>query len=87
MCVCESDLIKMKLHLITRRYYPGIKYNEEVLGQIADDLGIALEREIRDLPEPQQAELATRVYDGLSAVAAAPEDARTTRPKGHTTPA
>jgi|GEM_PF-3071137 len=69
MCVCESDLIKMKLHLIARRYYPGIKYNEAVLGQAAEDLGVAFEKEIRDLPEPEQAELATRVYDRLAEAA------------------
>ncbi|HKJ87032.1 MAG TPA: hypothetical protein VKA48_00740 [Gammaproteobacteria bacterium] len=65
MCVCESDLIKMKLHLITRRHYPGIKYNEEALGRIADDLGIRFEREIRSLEPDQQADLAATVFNGL----------------------
>ncbi|MEF8793740.1 hypothetical protein [Thiohalorhabdus sp.] len=74
MCVCESDLIKMKLHLITRRYYPGIKYNEAVLGQFAQDLGIAVEREIRQLPEPEQADLAARVYDRLADAGSAPPE-------------
>lgn len=74
MCVCESDLIKMKLHLITRRYYPGIKYNEAVLGQFAQDLGIATEREVRVLPEPEQADLAARLYDRLAEAGSAPAE-------------
>jgi len=73
MCVCESDLIKMKLHLITRRYYPGIKYNEAILGRFADDLGIAFEKEIRDLAEPEQADLAAKVYDRLAEATPPPE--------------
>ena len=73
MCVCESDLIKMKLHLITKRYYPGIKYNEAILGQFADDLGIAFEKEIRDLAEPEQADLAAKVYDRLAEATPPPE--------------
>lgn len=73
MCVCESDLIKMKLHLITKRYYPGIKYNEAVLGQFADDLGIAFEKEIRDLDEAKQADLAAKVYDRLAEATPPPE--------------
>ncbi|HKJ71297.1 MAG TPA: hypothetical protein VKA55_06055 [Gammaproteobacteria bacterium] len=89
MCVCESDLIKMKLHLITRRYYPGIKYNEAVLGQFADDLGIAFEKEIRDLGEPEQADLATRVYERLSEAASGDRTvaAEAGRTRGSTTPA
>ncbi|KPV40403.1 hypothetical protein AN478_06275 [Thiohalorhabdus denitrificans] len=70
MCVCESDLIKMKLHLITRRYYPGIKYNEEALGRVADDLGIRFEREIRDLDTDRQADLAATVLNALPESAA-----------------
>jgi hypothetical protein len=81
MCVCESDLIKMKLHLITKRYYPGIKYNEAVLGQFADDLGIAFEKEIRDLPEPDQADLAARAYERLSEAAAPAGDAARGEPR------
>ncbi|MFA9460757.1 hypothetical protein [Thiohalorhabdus methylotrophus] len=65
MCVCESDLVKMKLHLITRRHYPGIRYNEEALGRIAKNLGIRFEREIRDLDGEQQADLAAAVFLGL----------------------
>ncbi|MFP4560477.1 MAG: hypothetical protein ACLFRB_07595 [Thiohalorhabdus sp.] len=79
MCVCESDLIKMKLHLITRRYYPGIKYNEAALGQVADDLGIRFEREIRDLDTDRQADLAATVLNALPESAAGPS--RTTGKK------
>lgn len=65
MCVCESDLVKMKLHLITRRYYPGIRYNDEALGRVAEDLGIRFEKSIRDLPPEEQADLAATVYHCL----------------------
>jgi transposase len=65
MCVCESDLVKMKLHLITRRYYPGIKYNEQALGRVAEDLGIRYEKSIRNLPPAEQADLAATVYHCL----------------------
>jgi len=84
MCVCESDLIKMKLHLITRRYYPGITYNDAILGQFAEALGIRAEREIRDLPEPDQADLATQVYDHLAGAGSAREEV-TTRSKAKPT--
>lgn len=85
MCVCEGDLIKMKLHLTTRRYYPGIKYNEAVLGQFAQDLGIATEREVRVLPEPEQADLATRVYDRLVETGSAPSEEPAVRSTGKAT--
>ncbi len=65
MCVGESELLRMKLHLITRRYYPGIKYDHEALGLIAEELGIGLEREIRTLSPAAQAKLAAWVYDRL----------------------
>lgn len=89
MCMCESDLVKMKLHLITRRYYPGVKYNEPILGRIADELGIVYEKAIRDLPEPEQADLAARVYDRLSEASGAPAGTApaSSRSRGDTTPA
>ena len=65
MCVCEHDLVRMKLHLITRRFYPGIKYNEDALGRVAEDLGIRFEKAIRDLPPAEQADLAAAVYNSL----------------------
>lgn len=67
MCVSEGELIRMKLHLITRRYYPGIRYQEEALGQIAEELGIRSETQVRDLSPGEQAEVASRVYDRLPA--------------------
>ena len=76
MCVCERDLVRMKLHLITRRYYPGIKYNEEALGRAAADLGIQFEKSIRDLPPEAQADLAATVFNCLPESAARSERPR-----------
>lgn len=65
MCLFESDMLTLKLHFLTRRYYPGIKYHIPALTQAAGDFGIRDAKQIASLSEQECRRIAARVLHYL----------------------
>lgn len=65
MCLFESDMLTLKLHFLTRRYYPGIKYHVPALTQAADEFGIRDTKQIATLSEQECRRIAAHVLRHL----------------------
>jgi hypothetical protein len=78
MCFCESDLINMMIHVKTRQRYPGIKFHESSLAQVAQEFGFRNSTEVKNMPEEGLARLAARVLDCLPPQACPPVPAAQT---------
>lgn len=65
MCLFEIDMLTMKLHFLTRRYYPGIKYHAPALAQAAGEFGIRNANQVAALNEQERRRIAARVLHYL----------------------
>ncbi len=65
MCFCECDIINVKIHLAGKEKYPGIKYNNEVLTQVAEHFGFKWSTEVDALSQEQRSELADQLIQSL----------------------
>jgi hypothetical protein len=67
MCFCESDAVKILIHVKTRQRYPGIAFHEETLARVAAEFGIESTQRIRQMCEEELQILAAAVLRYLPA--------------------
>lgn len=77
MCFCESDAIKILIHIKARRRFPGIRFDDAALTRTAAAFHITRTADIRSMTEPVLAELSQTLLRFLPADACPPGDLRT----------
>ena len=65
MCFGEQDMVNLKLFFAARRRYPGIRYHEETLQDVAREHGIGRESEVKALGPADLDELAADLVRAL----------------------
>jgi hypothetical protein len=65
MCFCECDIVNVKIHLRSKRLYPGIKYDHESLSTVAEEYGFKWSTEVDALPEAAIPPMAARLLELL----------------------
>ena len=53
MCFCLSDAINVLIHVKARKRYPGIKFHEPSLKQVAAQFGITHTDQVRAMQDSQ----------------------------------
>ncbi|MDA8361059.1 MAG: hypothetical protein M0Z44_03550 [Gammaproteobacteria bacterium] len=53
MCFCESDAVRILIHIKTRKQFPGIDFNESALSRTAARLHITQTAQIRKMSPSQ----------------------------------
>ena len=72
MCFCESDSVNIMIQLKTRERYPGVKYHEPTLAQVADEFGIKHYSELKRMSGEELSRIAARVLQYLPPEACPP---------------
>lgn len=53
MCFCESDAVNVLIHVKARKRYPGIKYHEASLRQVAKEFQLVSTFQIHAMSDPE----------------------------------
>ena len=72
MCFCETDAVNIMIHVKTRQRYPGVKFHEPTLAQVAQEFGIRQSTAIKHMSEEELARIAARVLHYLPPEACPP---------------
>ncbi len=75
MCFCESDAVRILIHIKARKRFPGIAYDEEALSRTAQRLHIIETGQIRRMSEPELRRMCALLL-GLLPQGACPADYR-----------
>ncbi len=65
MCFCESDAVKILIHVKARKRFPGIRFDEETLAGVADAFAIRTTADIRAMDDEALQRLSTALLASL----------------------
>lgn len=69
MCFCESDAINVLIHVKARKRYPGIKYHEASLRQVAKEFELVSTFQIHAMSDSELEILSEALLSRLPAEA------------------
>lgn len=72
MCICESDAIKILIHVKARKRFPGIGFHEPSLERVAQTFGIRTTADVRALGNTGLQDLSQALLRVLPATACPP---------------